>query len=208
LEKQYLRPQQIIELESERTVLERQLVNPQIQDKPQVAKNLRNVNRMLAEQAPPETTPSERDALDKERRELEEQIQVGMPSSEEMRRNPPGAVGKHQAWEKRAKTAVLRWKNIMLRLNRGSQDPDIANVEKLRPRTSTLGMTGAQIEPTLRSFPSEAYKANFDQIDFQPQKGQRNISPERRAELSAAMKARHAAKKAAKQQASESHPAA
>jgi hypothetical protein len=35
-----------------------------------------------------------------------------MPSQEEMRKAPPGAVDKHMGWEKRNKPKIAEWKNL------------------------------------------------------------------------------------------------
>ena len=72
-------------------------------------------------------------------------ILQGMPSQEEMRKSPPGAVDKHRQWERRNKTKILEWKNLQLRLNAGSGDRDVANLERHRPTASSLNMDSAFI---------------------------------------------------------------
>jgi hypothetical protein len=103
-----------------------------------------------------------------------------MPSFMEMRRNPPGAVGKNIEWLRRIKkqvhdgsdrygrSALERWKNIRLALHRGSDDPDIASIERLRPTGSTLNMENAQIEGAVFSAPSPQFQANYDKVDWTP----------------------------------------
>ena len=78
-------------------------------------------------------------------RELLAEIIPGMASQEEMRKAPPGAVDKHMAWERRNKAKIMEWKHIMCRLTAGSGNRDAANLEKHRPRDSTLSMDNAQI---------------------------------------------------------------
>ena len=71
------------------------------------------------------------------------EILAGMPSQEEMRKAPPGAVDKHMAWERRNKAKILEWKNLRLRLN--PSEREAANLERFRPRDSTLSMDHAVI---------------------------------------------------------------
>ncbi len=72
----------------------------------------------------------------------------GMLSQEEMRTNPPGAVDKHLNWEKANKQNIAKWKNLMLRMNVGTEDQDLCNIERLRPTKSTMNMDGAQVSRT------------------------------------------------------------
>jgi hypothetical protein len=67
-----------------------------------------------------------------------------MPSQEEMRKAPPGAVDKHMSWEKRNKLKILEWKNLRLRLTHGTE-AEAANLERHRPTGSTLNMDNAHI---------------------------------------------------------------
>ena len=54
----------------------------------------------------------------------------------------------------------------MLALNRGTDDPDIANVEKIRPTISSLNMHNAQISGQQFSMPSPQYVQNYDAVDW------------------------------------------
>lgn len=97
-------------------------------------KRKRDIAEQLEDQSPyPSITPDTRDALNKRRLELEAQIKEGMLPTEVMRRNPFGAVGQNVKWQKRNTARVLEWQNIMRQLEPDSEDPDISNVEKLRP---------------------------------------------------------------------------
>ena len=69
-----------------------------------------------------------------------------MPSGEEMRKCPAGAIAKHTDWEKRNKGNIAKWKENQLRLNPNSDDPDLANFEKFRPTQSTLNMHNEIVE--------------------------------------------------------------
>jgi hypothetical protein len=226
--KTYLRPNQIREMESEKATLLKQLESPYIENKGQVRKQLGMLTHNLESQTPPDLDGEKRDKIAKEAAQLKEEILQGMPSAEEMRKNPPGAVGKHMAWEKRNKTKILRWKNCQLMLEKGSDDPDIANFERFRPTVSTLPMAGAQIPGKFHSIPSEEFKENYDRV-FRQEKEIENLkeelellrtavaaqeqakqkksggewTPERRERMRNMMKKRHAEKMAA-ERASES----
>jgi hypothetical protein len=48
------------------------------------------------------------------------------------------------SWERRNKLKILEWKNLRLRLTHG-QEPEAANLERHRPRDSTLNMDNAHV---------------------------------------------------------------
>jgi hypothetical protein len=81
-----------------------------------------------------------------------------------MRRKPPGAVGKHMAFEKAFKAKILRWKNIRRILNKGNDDPDISNLELYRGTKSTLNMDNAEIPGKEFFIPpnTPAYSEGYD----------------------------------------------
>lgn len=93
----------------------------------------RRLQKQLDTYSPQETDGATRDKLAKRAAVLEEQISVGMPTAEEMRKNPAGMVGRHMRWEKANKKKILEWKNIQIALDPTSNDPDLANFERLRP---------------------------------------------------------------------------
>lgn len=142
-----LRPNQVVELEGEKKRLEAQLTHPD-SDKGAVQGQLRRLRIQLDKQTPRELQGKEKDSIVAEQKQLLDSILEGMPSREEMRKAPPGAVDKHMKWEKRNKEAIIRWKNNELRLNAGSEDVEIANLEKYRPTASTLNMHNAFIPGT------------------------------------------------------------
>jgi hypothetical protein len=150
-----LRPAQVERTVEERETLKKQLQNPAIEDKGPVMTQLRNLEKTFAMQAPKAFQGWEIDAAVKEEKALREKMLDGMPSHEEMRKNPPGAVDKHMAWEKKNKPLLERWKNIKLRLNVGNPAEDIANFEMYRPRQSTLNMDNAQISGSMTFLPPE-----------------------------------------------------
>lgn len=154
-----LRPNQVSEMREEIATLENMLNAPphikaQITDRGMMRKRCDRLKKDMEKYTPRAYSEGERDAAVKEFEGLSEAIQSGMPSSEEMRRNPPGAVGKQIDWQKRTKKAVARYKHIAMRLLAGGDTParlkyagDAANIELLRPlRTShDVAMDGAQI---------------------------------------------------------------
>lgn len=161
-----LRPHQREEMVAERETLERKLINPNIEDKGTVRRQMQQLDRQLETQTPKPFTEKEIDSAVKLEGELREQILTGMPSQEEMRKCPPGAIDKHRQWEKRNKAKLVEWKNLMLRLNAGTEDRDVANFEKYRPVTSNLNMDNAVIQGKQYFMPptSPEYRENFDRI--------------------------------------------
>jgi hypothetical protein len=153
------RPNQVQEAREELRRLNETLQAPshirgKISDPREMSKRAKRLAEDIQKYEPRAYPVSEKDAATREFRELTEQIAAGMPSSEEMRRNPPGAVEKHMAWEKRAKQKIARWKHVGLRLEVGGDVPaDLAvpgasiNIEVLRQHRSNrdLSMDGAQI---------------------------------------------------------------
>lgn len=145
--KPLLRPDQLQSAQEEIKSLEHKLSNPLIQDKGEVHKQLRRARHTLETQTPrPPQNSEEEGRMVQRSKELLENILQGMPSQEEMRKAPPGAVDKHRQWEKRNKAKILEWKNLQLRLTVGSGDREVANLERHRPKASTLNMDSAQIQ--------------------------------------------------------------
>lgn len=225
-EQNLLRPHQLTALHDEQQRLEKAIHNPHVQEKGEVSRALRRLSRQLEAQTPKPFTGTELDKAAHREAELREQILRGMPSQEEMRKAPAGAVGKHMEWEKRNKPLLAEWKNLRLRLNVGTSDPDVANFERYRPKTSTLNMDHPVVTGTKYFMPettsptvtfNDAELATLRELApdiagklamltndqraavkeaMVPAKTKPGMSAERRAELSAKMKARHAAKKA------------
>lgn len=133
--------------------------------KARLQKRKRWVEKDLTAHSPPTDLSSEtRDALYRRECEVAEQIRQGMPTTEQMRRNPPGAVGMNQRWERAHKDKVLEWKNLRLLNNPDSDDKDLANVDILRssqllPDGSSTFMPAAQIPGLFAMTP--AAKANW-----------------------------------------------
>ena len=141
-----LRPDQMENAQAEIKSLEAKLQNPLIQDKGEVHKQLRRAKHTTEMQTPrPPASAEEEGRMVMRSKSLLGDILHGMPSQEEMRKSPPGAVDKHRQWERRNKTKILEWKNLQLRLNAGSGDRDVANLERHRPTASSLNMDSAFI---------------------------------------------------------------
>ena len=94
----------------------------------------------LAENSPPPVPGDVRDKLAERLKQLTEEIRVGMPTREVVRRNPPGAVGMHERWEKANKDKIIERKNILKLLDPDNEDPDYLNVEMIRPSGITQDM--------------------------------------------------------------------
>lgn len=145
-----LRPNQVADYNEEHKRISTALrERPEmIQDKSQAKKTLRSIDNILATQGPKELKGKDRAIAEKRTEELKAQILVGMPSHEEMRKCPPGAINKHRGWEKRNKPTIREYKNLMLDLNLGTDDQEVASIEKFRPQKSSLNMANAVIEGT------------------------------------------------------------
>lgn len=155
--KNLLRPRQVQEAKDELRRIDDTLNSPphirsKISDPRMMAARRHRLREELDEYTPKPYAEHEKDAAVKRRQQLAEEIKSGMPSDEVMRRNPPGAVAFHQAWERKNKKNVLEWKHIGLRLHASGDLHDTlgeaaVNVETLRKHSSgfDLAMDGAQI---------------------------------------------------------------
>jgi hypothetical protein len=171
---EYLRPNQIEEMKAERDVLRRTINTRKFDDISHLERQGKKLEAELEAKTPPTLTGAELDEVARREAKIrQELIDFGMPSHEEMRKNPPGVVGRHMRWEAFAKQKtpeypigrIFQWKQDRLVLNKGSDDPDQANFEQYRPTTSYGNMVGAQI-PGQQFYginPSPEYKANYEQ---------------------------------------------
>lgn len=144
-----LRPSQVQDFEEEKKRIEDALAGKngaQLQDASSARKQLRNIGKILHEQAPKELVGKEKDVALKRIEILKGKIQKNMPSKEEMRKCPSGAIAKHTNWEKATKSDVNEYKELMLKTNYGTDDAEIASIEKLRPTKSTLNIHNELVE--------------------------------------------------------------
>ena len=167
----YLRHHEIEEFENEKRVLENTLRSRDVQDRGNITRHVQKIDEQIAAQGPPDLTGEDRDRIVRECQEIEGRLIPMMPSDEEMRRNPPGVVGRHMRFQKASKSTeffpegdIFRWKDNQLALNKGDEDPDVANFERMRPMHNMGSMEGAQIPGTQYhgTNPSEAFKAGHD----------------------------------------------
>ena len=143
-----LRPGQVDALKAEASRLEFSLEQPHLQDRPMATRALRHTKAQLDKMVPQDYPPEDKDKAVKRADELKAfMVDDGMPTRMEMRANMPGAVGKLRRWERRNKDKLLEWKYHTLRLNVGSDDPDVANFERFRPSggSGELSRDNAQI---------------------------------------------------------------
>lgn len=171
-----LRPNQKADLQEEEQRLEKAINDPRarLDDRPSAVRRLKQVKQQLAIFTPKPYSDEEIDTAVRRERELREEITSGMPTQEEMRRAPPGAVGRHRSWEKKFEKKIDEWKEIRLRIHHDSDDPDIANLEQFRPSSGgQLNMDNARIpQKTAFFFPDTISVKNL-------------MDPEARAKLKA-----------------------
>ena len=142
-----LRPAQVAENTAEIARLEDTIKQPHTQDRPTAMRQLRALQRAVTDFTPRLFEGGELDTAVKQEAELREEMIRGMPTKAEMRLNPPGAVGKLQRWTKANSERIQAWKYLQLRLNAGSEDPDVANFERFRPEggAQELSLSGSQV---------------------------------------------------------------
>lgn len=157
----YLKLNQIEEMQEERNRLSNTLRAPPhlrnaIQDASTMIATLKRLEKSLERDTARPYEGAKLDAAVRREKELREKFMQGMPTAQEMRRQPPGAVEKYMKWEGANKRDIGEWKNIRRRLLASGavpsevSDTSIANIEMYRP-TGTAGelpMDGAAIPQT------------------------------------------------------------
>ena len=144
--KPLLRPHQVEGFESEIKALEEKLTNPAIQDKGEVRKQLIRTRQGLEAQRPrPPADAEEEGRMVARSKALLDEIVPAMNSQEEMRKNPPGSVHKFLTGENSPamKAKIREWRNLQLRLRPGERES--GDLERFRPKGSSLSMDNAQI---------------------------------------------------------------
>lgn len=157
----FLKQSQIEDLQGERDRLAGQLNAPPhlrraIQDPALMMKTLKGIEKSLNEDAPVAYVGPDLDKALKRAAELKALIQADMCTQAEMRRNPPGALDKHIAFETKHEDNILEYKNIQKRLlaagalPSGMSERSAANIEMFRPAggSGELNMDNAQIPVT------------------------------------------------------------
>ena len=176
-------------------------------DRGSAHRRAQQVDKLINEQCAKPLHGAEKDSVAKLAAEVMEQvIKPALLPREEMRRNPAGAVGRFLKQEnsRETKQAVQQWKRAQLAIEAGSEDPDLANVERFRPEkihdtggVSTF-MAGAQIAGNFAMTPKakENWPLGEPTVDTPLKQSKRVMSEAQKAALEKAQAAR-AAKRAA-----------
>lgn len=208
-----MRPRQVEEANSEIERLEAIAKGPEYigASKGYAIKRMRELKKMITEQAPHEPDPSRKDTIHRlQKQVLEDVIIPNMLPYATLRRNPPGALDAYRGGEgsKNGKHAILVWKRANAALNHDNRDMhDLLNVERFRPPGGPEGTTtDAQIYGVHAM--SSAAKANWPEALPEQGTASSPLSQARKREKmdkdvlakqrSERMKARWAARKAAK----------
>jgi len=141
-QKQILSPGELTSLKEEKQELESTLravddgvgagtIGAQI-DKSALKRQVSHLDRTIKDGSPVSVKPIIKDRLAARADELREQIMVGMPNSDEMRRpaRHPGVVRRNFEWNRRNSKAIAEYKQIMRQLEPG--DPSASSIEKFR----------------------------------------------------------------------------
>jgi len=147
--------------------LERMLENPVTKPKNpgQYLQRIKAQKHDLESQTPPPLTAGQRDKIQKLVELCKASFQEGMLTQEEYRRNPPGAVDAHTAWDRAKKPHVLLYKRGMQLLHPHSEAMDLTNIEKFRPATPTRNLHLDGQVPGVFALSAQA-KAHYDEIDW------------------------------------------
>lgn len=198
VDKTLLRPHQMVQHKEDIKQMHRDLQNADIKKKGVVRQRLQRVQAQFDEQAPqPITDPIVRDKVARRIQTLEDQIKVGLPTAEEMRKATNTTVEQHRKWERLNKPAINEWRNLLRQLNTDTSDPEthdrsLGDIERLRPhsaqdRIRTDGFIGGAM--TFGSVPQENWDAVFPPLEntalkqaekVQKEKVKRVMSPEQR----------------------------
>lgn len=137
-----LRPHQMVQHEQDLQQCETDLANAGVKMKGIVRQRKKALEKQYLDQAPqPITDPMLRDKVAKRITQLEEQIKVGLPTAEEMRKATNITVEQHRKWERANKPKIKEWRNLLRQLNTDTSDPDthdrsLGDIERLRPMSA------------------------------------------------------------------------
>lgn len=169
-----LRPHQMVQHQQDIQNCAEDLKNADVKNKGVVRQRMKRVEESYLKQAPqPITDPIVRDKVAKRITVLEEQIKVGLPTAEEMRKATSVTVEQHRKWERTNKPAINEWRNLLRQLNTDTSDPSLhdrslGDIERLRPvsaqdRLRTDGFIGGAM--TYGSVPQERWDAVFPPLE-------------------------------------------
>lgn len=182
--KRYLRFTERLAREEEIAGIERVLNDPdpavrrRLENKGQVLQQLARSKRALENQSPPAVSGAVRDALVKRGRALERHLNATMlPHGEinvKLKDLSPNVRDYERRWQKQNKPTINEWKTIQVLLNRDSDEPNVANVERLRPAMPRgMPMSRAYLPARGYAPPLSAQGlANYDQIEWSPEDAQ------------------------------------
>ena len=132
-----LKPAQVKQAREDLEGLEKAIKAPSVpgfpDDKTGIITQARKTKELLAHGAPEPTSPQRRDELLKESKKLEVEIRNGMPTRIHMERKVHGVVGQNTDWGKKNTHKISRWKDIQRTLEPDNFDPDLSNIERIRP---------------------------------------------------------------------------
>lgn len=137
-----LRPHQMVQHEEDIRQCDADLANAGVKMKGIVRQRKKALEKQYLDQAPqPITDGALRDKVAKRINELEEQIKVGLPTAEEMRKATNITVEQHRKWERLNKPKIKEWRNLLRQLNTDTSDPDthdrsLGDIERLRPMSA------------------------------------------------------------------------
>ena len=140
-----LRPHQMVQHEEDIRQCDADLANAGVKMKGIVRQRKKALEKQYLEQAPqPITDGALRDKVAKRINDLEEQIKVGLPTAEEMRKATNLTVEQHRKWERANKPKIKEWRNLLRQLNTDTSDPDthdrsLGDIERLRPDERECG---------------------------------------------------------------------
>lgn len=128
--------------------------------------NDRRKANLQAQSPPTDLRPSQRDKLKRLEAVTRAFVAENMPSAEQMRHNPPGAVDHHRAWDQATKPALLAWKKVRILLNPDSDATDLSNFERYRPSNAATRNLFSDGQIPGQFALSDQAKANYDAIDW------------------------------------------
>ena len=212
-----LRPHQMVQHEEDIRQCDADLANAGVKMKGIVRQRKKALEKQYLEQAPqPITDGALRDKVAKRINDLEEQIKVGLPTAEEMRKATNLTVEQHRKWERLNKPKIKEWRNLLRQLNTDTSDPDthdrsLGDIERLRPmsaqdRLRTDGFITGKM--SYGAVPQENWDLVFDppqntalqqairvQEEAAPVKQKREMTPEQKAAAAERMAKARAARK-------------
>jgi len=132
-----LKPAQVKQAREKLEGLEKAIKAPSVpgfpDDKTGIITQARKTKELLDGGEPEPTTPQSRDELLREAKTLETEIRNGMPTRIHMERKVHGVVDQNRVWGLKNTHNISRWKDIWRTLEPDNFDPDLSNIERIRP---------------------------------------------------------------------------